>query len=141
MIWINNLFVKEKNIYKENKKFEVTYEEKILSIIKICINLVLIGLIIYMLTKTKKYNFKTENEILYDFVYLFLYIFALILNITSIVYTFLKIIGKYKNSTIEFLSSLFSGLFTIQFYVIPILIVIPLKLENYYKYKKISSNK
>ncbi|AUM62406.1 hypothetical protein [Spiroplasma monobiae] len=140
MIWVNNLFIKENK--KEIKKiqFKLSKCEIVFSIMKIIISFLLISLAIWKLTIFDNYDFKEKIPVLYYFVYPLLYLIVLISNIMTIIYTILKIRGKYENPTMEFLSSIFSGLFILQIYAISLLMAIPIILENKYNRKKIPSN-
>ncbi|WP_338985349.1 hypothetical protein [Spiroplasma endosymbiont of Diplazon laetatorius] len=141
MILLNNWLTKEKIVNQKEKEEipSLVLEQKIVSIVKMSINLVFIGLILYKMTSFENYNFANKIPALYYFVYPALYIFAFTTNIMSIVYTSLRLTGRYKNPSMEFLTSLFSGFFLLHFYALPSLILIPVTLERIYKDKKIPS--
>ncbi|AGR41861.1 hypothetical protein [Spiroplasma diminutum] len=139
MIWLNNLCIKEKS-KKERNVFSTTKEEKVLGIITILLSAIFISLAIYKLTDIDKYNFSDKNSVLYDFMYLFLYIIILLFNISSIVFTILKITNVYNNPTLNFITTVMSSLFALNFYFASVIILLPLIYEKIYLNKKIPSN-
>ncbi|ALD66073.1 hypothetical protein [Spiroplasma cantharicola] len=137
LIWINNLCLKEKNTSKNNQIIELNTEEKLIAYIKIMLGLIFISVAIYKLTIFSNYNFNNKENTLYHIMYIIVYLFALILNITMILFAIFRLCKIYENKNIEFVSSFFSGFFLIHIYILPIVILIPIIAERFSENKEV----
>ncbi len=136
LIWINNIFLKEKKTIKNKEIIILSQHEKILACSKIFLGLIFISTSIYKLTIFSNYNFSEKDSELYYIAYILLYLFSLGTNLIMTILTILKLLKIYENKNLEFVSSVFSGFFLIHIYLLSLIILIPIIFERVIENKK-----